>query len=193
MTYIVCAFEAEARALIDSYRLIKHETRPFAVFGNDKIHLIISGMGQAKAKEAAQYLLSRQSIQKEDIFINIGICAAQQSYKVGELLIIKSIHNEETSHLLSTPTSPIKEVSCFSAGTAQEHSTQTDIAEMEALGLYETLKENFLPENMSFLKVVSDNFQPFIPKKKFIIDLIQARLKEIKTHIKTLQGDCLVR
>ena len=194
MIYIFCAFEAEARPLIDSYKLARQEAHPYALFTNKEIQLIVSGMGQDKAKKSAQYLLSKVStIYKDDIFINIGICAAQEAYKVGELLEIKSIQSEEVSYDLSPRSSNVKQVSCFSAREAQSKISMTDIAEMEALNLYETFKDNFLPEKMSFLKVVSDNFQPFVPKKKFIIGLVQAHIKEIQAHIKNLQGEDLVR
>ena len=193
MIYIFCAFEAEARALIDSYKLAETQTEPFALFANKEIQLIISGMGQDRAKEAGHYLLSICSIEKDDVLLNIGICAAQEEYHVGELLEIKSIQNEEVSYELEPRSSGIKQVSCFSARQVLGKATPTDIAEMEALSLYEILKDSFLSENIGFLKIVSDNFNPFVPKKKFIIALVQAHIKEIKAHIKTLQGEDCVR
>jgi len=193
MTYIFCAFEAEARPIIDAYKLIKQKGEPYTLFSDENLHLIISGMGQEKAKKSAQYLLSKVSVCKDDTFINLGVCAARDSYSIGELLEIKSIHSDEVSYVLKPQSSDIKHVSCFSTREVQNKTSQTDIAEMEALGLYETLKDAFLPEKMGFFKVVSDNFRPFVPKKKFIIELMQAHTVEIQAHIKKLQGDNLVR
>lgn len=193
MTYIFCAFEAEARALIDSYKLVKQGSQLYPLFSNKEIKLIITGMGQDKAKEAGQAFLSQASIHKDDVLINIGVCAAKEEYKVGELLEIKSIHSEDVSYELQPQSLNIRDVSCFSAKEAQDKTSTTDIAEMEALSLYEVLKDSYLPEKMSFLKIVSDNFQPFVPKKKFIIELIQSNIKEIKAHINKLQGENNVR
>ena len=193
MIYIFCAFEAEARALIDSYKLIKKQSVPFVLFSNESIQLILSGMGQQKAKEAAEYLLTLHTIQNTDIFLNIGVCAAKENYKIGELLEVNQIHDETNTYPLQSHSSILKPVTCFSASQAQGKGRDSDIAEMEALGLYLVLKDDFISDRISFLKIVSDNFKPFIPKKSFIIGLIQARVKEIKEHIQNLQGEHLVR
>ncbi len=188
MIYIFCAFETEARALIDVYKLVKIKTSPYSVYSNEAIELTVFGMGQEKAREACQNFLSQTRPAHDDVFINIGICAAQEGYKIGELVQIKSICDKNKYYELLPRSSAIRQVSCFSASAPLNEPTQTDIAEMESLALFETFKEQFQPENISFLKIVSDNFQPFVPKKKFVIELIQTNIKEIRTHIKHLQG-----
>jgi len=189
MIYIFCAFEAEARAVIDAYGLKKKIADPWTIFASKEIELVISGMGQENAKKAAQYLLSTYTIKEKDLLLNIGICAAQDDYTIGELLEIEHLHHGNKAFHLRPQPSTIKKVSCFSVNKAQSRHLATDIAEMEAFGLYETLKDHFQPYKISFLKIVSDNFQPFIPKKSFVIGLIQAHIKEIKKHIEHLQGD----
>ena len=186
--YIICAFEAEARALIDNYKLTKKQIKPFSLFENSEIHLIICGMGPDNAKTASQYLLASYPPNKEDSLVNLGVCAAQDSYKIGELLQVKSLQNQTSNYALETIASTIKTVSCYSSEMLLDTPSNTDIAEMEALSIYENISTYFQPKNISFLKVVSDNFKPFKPNKQFIIDLIRSNIEPIKEHINQLTG-----
>ncbi len=193
MTYILCAFEAEARTLIDSYRLKKEQTEPYTLFANEGYILIISGMGQENGKESSRYLLSNFPPRKDDIFINLGVCAAKEAYTIGELLQVETLQNERSSYPLDIRDSSIKTVSCFSATIPLDKASSSDIAEMEALSVYEVIQGSFRKEKISFLKIVSDNFRPFIPKKQFIIGLVHKNIKTIQAHIKKLQGEDHVR
>lgn len=188
MLYIICAFEAEARAIIDHYKLTKKQTQPFALFESSEVLLIICGMGPDNAKVASQYLLATFPPRKEDSFLNIGICAAQDDYKIGELLQAQSLQDQMVSYKLQLLDTAIKPVSCYSSDKVLDAPSNTDIAEMEALSIYENISSYFEPKNISFLKVVSDNFKPFKPNKQFIIDLIRNNIKPIKEHISKLTG-----
>ena len=188
MLYIICAFEAEARVLIDSYKLIKKQTTPFTLFENSEIRLVISLMGPEKAASASKYLISSFSPKRDDSFLNLGICAAQKEYPIGKLLQIKTLTDGKSSYTLETLDSTIKSASCYSSNETMDTVTKTDIAEMEALALYENISSSFHPENISFVKVVSDHFKPFKPSKQFVIDLIRNNLTPIQKHITLLTG-----
>ena len=193
MLYVICAFEAEARALIDAYKLVKKQSEPFVLFESKEIRLLICKMGQANAKEACQYLSQHYTLQKEDKLLNLGICAAQEKYEIGSLLVVKSLSNENTNYELQTLDSNLNQVSCYSSAQALDNPSQSDIAEMEALSIYESLSAYFAEGHITFLKVVSDNFKPFKPNKQFIIDLIKNNLKEIQGHITQLIGNSHVK
>lgn len=186
MIYIMSAFESEARSLIDLYNLPKQDASAFKIFCDKEMLVIISGMGQEKASAAIQYLLLNYPNKKDDIFINLGICSGQAHYKVGELLQIKQLKNKYESHILSVVPSSIKEVSCFSATTPLNRPSATDIAEMQAMSIYKIIREYFRPKNISFLKIVSDNFQPVKPTKQFIKDLTHKNMPFIQKHIQDL-------
>ena len=189
MLYIICAFEAEARALIDAYKLVKKQAKPFALFESNEIRLLICKMGQENAKEACRYLIQSYTIQKEDKLLNIGICAAQEKHPIGSLLLVKTLSNQDTNHKLKILDSNLNKVSCYSSEKILDKPSQSDIAEMEASAVYETLSPHLNSENISFLKVVSDNFKPFKPNKQFIIDLIRNNLQDIQHHITQLTGN----
>ncbi len=189
MVYFICAFEAEARALIDHYRLQKDLSQPYPVFFNEDKVILISGMGQENAKKAAEHLLSRYPHGNDSVLINLGICAAQEKFPIGSLLCVKSLHNESESFEFKNVDSALEKVSCFSSEQALTQASNTDIAEMEAISIYKAVSTSFAPYKISVLKVVSDHFKPFKIKKQLIIDLIRVHLKEIETHIKQIQGE----
>ncbi len=189
MLYIICAFETEARALIDTYRLVKRQSQPFVLFESKEIRLIICKMGQQNAKEACEYLSQHYTLEQEDKLLNLGICAAHENYQIGSLLLVKSLNNQDTKYELQTLDSGLTKVSCYSSEQVLDKPSQSDIAEMEALAIYQSLSPYFQQENISFLKVVSDNFKPFKPNKQFIIDLIRKNIKEIQNHINQLTGN----
>lgn len=193
MVYFICAFEAEARALIDHYRLQKDLSQPYPVFFNEDKLILISGMGQENAKKAIDYLLARYPHKNDDVLINLGICAAKEQFPIGSLLCVQTLQNESESFELKNLDSALKKVSCFSSEHVLEHASETDIAEMEAISIYKATSASFAPSKISILKVVSDHFKPFKIKKQFIIDLIKPHLKDIDTHIQQIQGDTDVR
>lgn len=187
MIYIFCAFETEARALIDRYKLTKCKSGKYTLFANEEILIFISAMGQENARNTAQHLLLNFPAKKEDIFINLGVCAAQSSYEIGKILQIEKLVDEDESHRLKTVYSSIQKVSCFSAKTPQGRPVNEDIAEMEAMSIYNNISQYFSAEHISFLKVVSDNFNPVKLEKQFIISLIQKNIPLIDEHIKIMQ------
>ena len=187
MIYILCAFETEARAFIDRYKLQKKNSGPYKYFDDEERLIFISGMGQDNASEAINHLLLNFSHSSDDIFINLGVCAAQSSFEIGELLQIKKLQNDEESHILSTPHSDLKTVSCFSGNKALDRPVNEDIAEMEAMNIYKTISQYFQADKISFLKVVSDNFNPIKPSKQFIISLMHNKLEAITEHIQNMQ------
>jgi nucleoside phosphorylase len=193
MIYIICAFEAEARALIDHYRLQKDSTQPYPLFYDEQKLILISGMGQQKAKEAVEYLLSQHMPSPNDVLVNLGICAAQERFPIGTLLHVHNLRSESESFELTDTASVLAQASCYSTDKALAQTVETDIAEMEAISIYKAASKFFAPSKISILKVVSDHFKPFKIKKQFIIDLIKPHIKEIDAHLKRTQGDTDVR
>jgi len=191
MIYIMCAFESEARALIDRYKLRKKQSGPYKYFNNENYLILISGMGQDNAADATNHLLLNFSHNSNDTFINLGVCAGQSYFEVGELLQVKKLQNDEESHFLHTSSVQIKTVSCFSAKKPLNRPVNEDIAEMEAMNIYKTVSQYFQADKISFLKIVSDNFNPIKPSKQFIISLIQQNLDAINKHIEEINGPIL--
>jgi len=172
MTYIICAFESEARALIDKYKLAKDTSGTFTLFKNEEFIIFICGMGQENAQTATQNLLLNFPNKENDIFVNLGICAAQTSYNIGTLVQIHKLQGNHESHVLKTVDSGIPPVSCFSSFTPLNRPV---------------ISPYFKTTKISFLKVVSDNFNPVKFNKGFIISLMNANLSHIIKHINIMK------
>jgi hypothetical protein len=95
--------------------------------------------------------------------------------------------DKDESHRVKRVASSIPSVSCFSAKKPQGRPVNEDIAEMEAMSIYKNISPYFKTEHISFLKVVSDNFNPVTPDKQFIISLIQKNIPLIEEHIAIMQ------
>ena len=187
MIYILSAFEAEARALIDKNKLVKTKSGIYTLFKNEELLVFITGMGQENAHTATQHLLLNFPNKKEDFFINLGICAAQSSFQIGKLVQVKKLQDTQESHLLKTVGSDVHVVSCFSSHTPLDRPVNEDIAEMEAMSIYKEVSPYFDTSHISFLKIVSDNFNPVKFDKGFIISLVNQNLETIMQHIQIMK------
>jgi len=175
MLYIVTALKSEAQAFVEKYGLIKKSSGGYTVFENNDIRVVVSGVGIESAKKATVFLLKNFAVDSDDIFINMGICAADKRYKIGTLLNIDSITYKEENHALRK--SFLHTITC----SDEELSNSIyDIADMESFGFYEATKEL---ENRYIFKVVSDNFEPRkVTKdgtKKLIFNAIDTVMKEV--------------
>ena len=91
MLYITVALSAEARPLIDHFQLTRTYTLPYTTFENEEVKLIVTGIGIENAMMATSALLGQFPPSKTDILVNIGICAAPQSFEIGEVFLVHKI------------------------------------------------------------------------------------------------------
>lgn len=188
MIYLLCAFEIEARVLIEHFKLQKQSNTAYKLFKNSEMLLIISGMGQEKAAHAIQYLLLHfPPISQDNAFLNLGICAAHQEHKIGTLVQIKTLVDTNAAHHLQCLDSDIQRVSCFSSKTPVHTPVSEDIAEMESMAIYLKTQSYFKATKISFLKVVSDHFNPQKLDKAFIRSLFEKHRLQITKHISLLK------
>ena len=154
MLYIVTALKPEAQAFVDKYKLKKNRLQNYTLFQNENITLIISGIGVDKTRYATQTLINHFDITDDDIYLNVGICAAPSQYTFGELLEIGSITYRNTTHTFDANKHT---VTCKD----EEASTgQETIIDMESFGFYDAVVHNPAIKKFHILKVVSDHFQP---------------------------------
>jgi len=128
MIYIITALKSEAQAFVDKYKLDSSKS-------NNHITIIISGIGRDKMFLASQKVVT---ILKEcDIIVNIGICAADRKFKIGELL--------PQDILLTCVDEPIKTQDKYLA------------VDMESAGFLDATHQI---TNTYMFKIVSDHFEP---------------------------------
>jgi len=88
MIYIVAALKPEVQAFVDFYKLKKEKLLHYKIFRNSYMIIILSGIGVDNARLATQTLINQFDITDDDIYMNIGICGADENYAIGTLLEI---------------------------------------------------------------------------------------------------------
>ncbi|SFV68643.1 Spore photoproduct lyase [hydrothermal vent metagenome] len=154
MLYIVTALKPEAQAFVDYYKLKKSKLNGFTLFFNEKIKLIISGIGIEKARLATQTLINNFDITDDDTYLNIGICAASKNYAIGELIVCGGIVYQNQKYIFM-PTNPL--IYCVENALS---SAIYPLADMESYGFYDAVIHNPAIKKFHIIKVVSDHFEP---------------------------------
>ncbi len=176
MTYIFTALKPEAQAFVDKYKLQKSRLNNFTIFSNSEILLIISGLGVKNMQDACSFILSNYPVLPTDIYINIGICASDKKYLIGELIEIGKIRYE---NLLYTLNENIN--TTINCQDTQATKSKYSLVDMESFGFYKVLGEQ---KNSYIFKVVSDHFEPDkITKessKKLIFNIVDDIFEKVK-------------
>ena len=154
MLYIVTALKPEAQAFVDKYKLKKNKLQNYTLFQNENITLIISGIGAHSARLATQTLINNFDITDDDIYLNVGICAAPSTHNIGELIEIGSVTYRNTDYLFDAEKQTL---TCKDEEAATEQKT---IVDMESYGFYDAVIHNPAIKKFHILKVVSDHFKP---------------------------------
>ncbi len=179
MLYIITALKPEAQAFVDKYKLKKMKLEGFTLFTNEKIILIVSGLGVVNAKKATNVIINNFNIKQDNIFLNIGICGANKDYKIGKLLQIGSIVYNDKIFIIKKE---IKNtINCLNEEVFQDGY---QIVDMESFGFYDALKQKVDTNNIYIFKVVSDYFEPYTVTKDATKVLI---FKEIENIIKEIK------
>lgn len=176
MLYIVVALKPEAQAFVDRYKLSKKKLSDFTVFYNEKMMLIVSGLGVKNATFATQTLINHYDITDDDIYLNIGICGANKRYKIGDLLEIGAIKYKQNTSSLTNNSKKI--ITCLDEESTDEN---LEIVDMESFGFYDAVIHSPAIKNFHILKVVSDNFQPQKVTKELTKSLIFNVIDDINT------------
>jgi nucleoside phosphorylase len=185
LIYIITALKAEATPLIGHLKLEKIRSKPFEIYSNQNIILIISGIGNINIAIATTYLLSTFQTAKSDKIYNIGICGSKSTNNdIGELYTIKKIVNQSTNKVVHiTNNSDTREESITTTPIAQNssHKIKTNLVDMESFGFYSSAKL-FLPkESIMIIKIVSDKVDDTILGKNIIYSLLENKIEEIKS------------
>ena len=155
MLYIVCALKPEAQAFVDRYKLKKEALGKYKIFKNDSITLIISGLGVENSTRATQTLINHFDVTDDDVYLNVGICGADETYKIGELINVSTIVYKGLTYEISD--SADKTIHCLNQEAV---SNEFELVDMESFGFYQAVIHSPAIQNRYVLKVVSDHFEP---------------------------------
>ena len=150
MIYIITALKIEAQAFVDKYKLSKNKS-------NDKISIVVSGLGKDKMYETASKLLL--DMNDEDIFVNVGICGASTKYTIGDI-----IDNDDL----------------ICVDKAIDDAKKYIAVDMESEGFLNACNNRV---NTYMFKIVSDHFEPHKVTKDKTKKLIYDKIDEIMKRL----------
>lgn len=179
MNYIVTALDAEARILIDHYRLKKVSPLPYTLYGNEETTLLVSGIGKVNALMAVSALLGWRRPQANDVFLNIGVCGAPGEYEIGEPLLIHQIIDTNRRYYPDILyTHPLREASIVCADEPQSIPCDFPV-DMESSAVFQAASRFVKLHQMGFIKIVSDHFSPQNVTKEGVTELIRSNVNKI--------------
>lgn len=175
-TLIYTALLCEAQALINLLKLkqntsIQNLPKGNKIFTdeNEKYLLIISGIGKDNCYKSLDFIYKNYTIEKA---INIGIAGCSDSkINIGTLFCTNRLVANINFAPITTVDEPLE----------SDEDLQTLLVDMEAKYFLEKSQEHC--KNIYCFKVVSDHLDIEIPKKAFIIQIIQNSLEKWKKYL----------
>ena len=176
MITVFIAMKQEAAPLIERLSL-KHTSSPiFETYENERIRLIITGLGKINASSAAGFCLGRYSTDTH--YINYGT-AAGKDMQIGKTFFAAQIIDESSSkecfpdiadhsfpHVsLHTVDKPI-----LISNSPESISEKLPIYDMEAFGIFSALKNAVTPDRITIIKTVTDSGTPDFSKTKQMLE-----------------------
>lgn len=178
MVYIFCALYPEAAPWISAFRLKKvPEQTKFQTFTDGKeVCLVVTGIGKVAAATAVGSICTANGVDKRDVLVNVGICAKLSEGtepreqgkapggKRGSIYLCNKLLDEATGKTFFPDVlikHPFPEGSLLTGdriyhNNDEKKGTTAELYDMEAAGIYQAGAYFFGPEQMVFLKVVSD-------------------------------------
>lgn len=188
MIYLITALDAEARPLIEKYRLKRDYTLPYTLYVGEEIVLLVTQPGKNNAMMATSALLGWRIPKAQDILLNVGICGAPAEYPIGESMLIHQIFDGDRRYypdILYPHT--LRESPLLCSETPAD--TPRDIpVDMESGGVYAAAARFFKLHRMAFFKIVSDHCQPETVTKEGVITLVHSRIPELDRLITALKS-----
>lgn len=197
MIYIASSLYFEASPLIKAFGLKKNmKIKGFEVFESNRIKLIITGVGPVKAAACLSFLLA-QGVEKEDFFVNIGVCGAKDRRipLAVPFLCNKIVENYSgrvfyTDMLLKSPFQE-EAIESFAHTVSDTKTISEPLFDMEAAALYQTAKLFFHEHQLSFIKIVSDYGDKSVIKADFIENSISENIDKISAWFHILENSSL--
>ena len=164
MIYIFVATKAEAQAFVDKYKLQKKRHNTITYFEDEKLRVIITGIGVQNAIDVTTTIKQHFALTKKDTIYNIGIAAANTTYAIGAVVPIKECHYKE--HSIKLP----NDGATLTTLDAPLTTPRDGVFDMEGYGVAFVFSEF----DLYIYKVISDHAKPeMITKdaaKKLVFD-----------------------
>jgi adenosylhomocysteine nucleosidase len=194
MLRFVVALQAEARPLMDRFRMEMVHEEAFRIYrGEEGAWLAVSGHGKAAAAAAAAYLHLYSGGALGRVWLNVGI-GGHSRRPVGEGVIAHKV-TDHASGLSWYPQlvvdSPGPTVPLLTIERVEEEYSPPWVYETEAAGFVPTACRFSLAELVHCYKVISDNPDATLSRRMssaYVEDLIQKNLEGIEGFARSLAG-----
>ncbi|XPV68101.1 MAG: nucleoside phosphorylase [Halarcobacter sp.] len=175
-TLIYTALLSEAQPLINFLKLkqdnsVQNLPKNTKLFTNEESSyiLLVSGIGKENCKKSLKFVFENYKIGKA---INIGIAACcDSSVKIGTLFCTNKLLPRINFAPITTVDTPLE----------SDENLETLLVDMESKYFLEICKKDC--NEIYVFKVVSDYLDTTIPKKAFVIELIQNSLNSWKKYL----------
>ncbi|WP_024953840.1 hypothetical protein [Sulfurospirillum arcachonense] len=171
-TLIHTALFAEAKPIIECFKLQCLQTKPYRIYLKNDIVLVVSGMGKEKTSLHVKDIFEKYTIKKA---INIGIAGCKdESIDIGSLVC--------TTHKFENIL--FESLSCVDTPCEDREKLFTTLVDMESEPFLHVSKKFLHVKDIYIFKIVSDHLSATIPKKQFVWEIMEKNLESIKTTIK---------
>ena len=160
MLNIVVAWMAEARPLVDHYRLEPLSKKyGFRIYRNSEINLVVCGQGRAAAAAGTAWLQALVPAEENGVWLNVGI-AGHRDLAIGSAIVGNLVRDRDSGRwwrlpLLSEDAMTAKEI--ITVGQPDLDYATDAVVDMEASAFVETALRFAERDAIGCLKVISDN------------------------------------
>ncbi len=157
---MVVAMPAEARPLVEAFALEPVAgCDPFQVYHGDRVSLIVSGPGMARAAAAAGYLYRLNGGCREQGWLNVGV-GGHRAHPTGAAFLAHRVSDGLSLESWYPPrvfTAPCPGEAVLTVGRVEREYPRPVIYEMEAAGFMAAALRFATAELVQVLKIISDN------------------------------------
>ena len=187
MNFIVSALYFEAKNIISSFKLKKiRNFKKYQIFRSDHTVLILSGVGVWNTIFATTYLLSNYNKSKDDRLYNIGSCGSvDPAIDLKKIFIPnKIIYNGKNFYPDILEKHPFEEGVLNTLDLKEKDIyTGVNIVDNEAAGVFFSAEKFLYLNNITFIKIVTDDFFKKLPEKRVILETYEEGVKDVIEYL----------
>lgn len=166
MKLIHVALFIEAKPLIQHYNLKQYDTKPFKIFKNDSIVLIVSGVGEANTNNALSQIFEKYEIHQA---FNIGTAASGTKTIALNSLFCTNKRNQKVDFM-----------PCKSVSVPQKELVHEEVLyDMESEFFIKQCEKYLDQKEIWVLKIVSDYCEDRVFQKEIVYNMVMQNIEKI--------------
>lgn len=196
---IAIALHAEARPVIDRFKLKQDASFVLPVFRRNEIWMTVTGMGRMKSAIATTSLIAQIDNGRELFIFNLGIAghtqmAGEGPVTIGDRFLVNKITDQVSGRFFYPdllPRTPLSESTVttveFPLDQANAKDVEPGLVDMEASGFYQAAATFLPPHRIGCIKIVADHLETQRLDKNYAGSLVAGSLEEFEETITAYQ------